>query len=77
MTVLAIVNLYEQGVSAEEIKAEHFPHVSMDKIFAALAYWQANQPEIDEWFRLDEEAHDAWIKEKEAREAARVEKHSR
>ena len=64
MTVLAVVDLYQQGVSPEEILREHFPQLTMDKVFAALAYWKANEAEIDGWFRRDEEAEAAWFRER-------------
>ena len=60
-TVLAIVDLYEQGISPAEIKSEHFPHLPLQGIFAALAYWTANPEEIDAYFRQDEIAHDEWL----------------
>jgi uncharacterized protein (DUF433 family) len=57
-SILAIVELFEMGVSPAEIKDEHFPHVPMEGIFAALAYWAANREEVDGYFREDQEAHD-------------------
>jgi uncharacterized protein (DUF433 family) len=57
-TVLTIVDLYEQGYTPAQIHDEHFPHLPLEGIFAALAYWTANREEIEEWFRLDREAHD-------------------
>lgn len=64
-TVLAIVDLYDQGYSPEGIK-EQLPALSLEGIFAALTYAAANRGEIDEWFRLDREAHDEWLAEVEA-----------
>jgi hypothetical protein len=46
------------GVSPADIKDEHFPHVPMEGVFAALAYWAANREEVDGYFREDQEAHD-------------------
>jgi uncharacterized protein (DUF433 family) len=60
-TVLAIVERYEQGSTPAEIK-EQLPHLSLEGIFAALAYWSANPDEIEEWFRLDAEAHDELVR---------------
>ena len=57
-TVLAIVERYESGLSPKEIHGQ-LPELPLDGIFAALAYAHANRPEIDEWLRLDREAHDA------------------
>ena len=42
LSILSIVELFEMGISPTEIKDEHFPHVSMEGIFAALTYWAAN-----------------------------------
>lgn len=56
-TVLAIVLLYEQGNSPAQIQSEHFPHLPLEGIFAALAYWTANKDEIAGYFREDEEAY--------------------
>ena len=57
-TVLAIAERYESGLSPQEIK-EQLPELDLDGIFAALAYAHANRAEIDEWLRLDREAHDS------------------
>ena len=56
-TVLTVVDLYEQGASPLEIQRRLYG-LPLDGIFAALAYWQANREEIEQWFRLDEEAHE-------------------
>ena len=66
LTVLPIVDLYQQGLSPAEIQ-EQYPHISLASVLAALTYWAANPDEIAEWFRLDEEAYREW----EAEEAAR------
>jgi uncharacterized protein (DUF433 family) len=71
MTVLAIVGLYEQGISAEEILKDHFDHLDLARIYAALAYWAANREEIDGYFREDAEAEAEWIAEIKA-ESARL-----
>jgi uncharacterized protein (DUF433 family) len=46
ITVNQIATLYKQGYSAEEI-AEHYQHLTMAQIYAALAYYHANQEEIE------------------------------
>lgn len=66
LTVLPIVDLYQQGFSPAEIQAQ-FSHISLASVLAALTYWAANPDEIAEWFRLDDEAYREW----EATEAAR------
>lgn len=45
ITLLQIVNLYRQGMTAEEI-AEQYPHLTLAQVYAALAYYHANQGEI-------------------------------
>jgi uncharacterized protein (DUF433 family) len=55
ITVNQIATLYKQGYSAEEIAehyqhltiAEHYQHLTMAQIYAALAYYHANQEEIE------------------------------
>jgi uncharacterized protein (DUF433 family) len=46
ITVNQIATLCKQGYSAEEI-AEHYQHLTMAQIFAALAYYHANKEEIE------------------------------
>ena len=60
-SVLAIVELYEQGFGPQTIQAEHRPDLPLEGIFAALAYWAANRAEIEGYFREDQEAHDEWF----------------
>jgi len=62
-TVLAIVDLYEQGYRPAEIKADHFPHLPLEGIFAALAYWAANAEEIESYFQDDEDSERLWLAE--------------
>ena len=38
--------LYKQGLSAEDIE-QTYDHLSIGQVFAALAYYHANQQEID------------------------------
>jgi uncharacterized protein (DUF433 family) len=45
-TVHRIAVWYRMGMSAEEI-ARELPHLSLAAIYAALAYYQANQAEIE------------------------------
>jgi uncharacterized protein (DUF433 family) len=57
-TVLAIVDLFEQGIPPTDIRRLHRPDLSLAGIFAALTYWAANPEEIEGYFREDEEVHD-------------------
>ena len=45
ITLLQIATLYRQGMNAEEI-AEQYPHLTLAQVYAALAYYHANQAEI-------------------------------
>lgn len=46
ITVNQVVVLYKQGYSAERI-ADEYPHLTMAQVYAALAYYHANQEEIE------------------------------
>ena len=50
--VRAIVELWRMGVSPEEIPS-HLPHVSLDQVFEALAYYLRNQDEITHYIELN------------------------
>jgi uncharacterized protein (DUF433 family) len=69
VTVQRIVDWYKQGMSPEEI-AHRIGHLSLAQVHAALAYYHANQEEIEadlatdkaagdraeqEWYRLRQE----------------------
>lgn len=69
MTVLAIADLYEQGMSAEQILSDCFPHLDLARIFAAITYWLANREEVEGYFAEDAEAEREWIAEIEAKSA--------
>lgn len=46
ITVLQIAILYRVGLSAEEI-VDRYPHLALAQVYAALAYYHANQQEIE------------------------------
>ena len=46
VTVQQIVTLYKLGESAEEIAA-NFPQLSLGQVYTALAYYHANQSELE------------------------------
>jgi uncharacterized protein (DUF433 family) len=46
MTVGRISTLWQQGLNAEQIQDE-YPHLKLEQIYAALAYYHANKAEID------------------------------
>lgn len=47
VTVLQLVSLYRQGLTAEQITDE-YPHLGLAGVYAALAYHHANPVELEE-----------------------------
>ena len=62
VSVNTIAIWYKKGYTAEEI-AREFERVSLAKVYAALAYYHANQDEIEASIRAEEELHDRLMKE--------------
>lgn len=62
VSVNTIVIWYKRGYSPEEI-AEQFERVSLAQVYAALAYYHANQAEIEASLQAEEETHDRLMKE--------------
>lgn len=48
ISVATITLLDRQGVSPELIAADEYPQLSLAQVYAALAYYHANRPTIDE-----------------------------
>ena len=46
MTVHQLVVCYKQGYTPEEI-ADQYPHLTLAQVYTALAYYHANQEEIE------------------------------
>lgn len=46
ITVHQTVVWYKQGFSAEEI-ADQYPHITLAQVYTALAYYHANQAEVE------------------------------
>src|SRR5271166_4188457 len=46
VTVRTVALCYKLGMSAEEIAAE-YPHLQLAQVYAALAYYHANRPEVE------------------------------
>ena len=46
VTVLQIVTLYKRGESSEEL-AQNFPQLTLSQVYTALAYYHANQAEVE------------------------------
>lgn len=66
VTVNRIVRWYKVGRSPEEI-AETFGHLNLAQVYAALAYYYANQVEIDAQIAAEEAEEQAieqnWLKQ--------------
>ena len=62
ITVQRIVTWYKGGATPEEI-AENFGYVSLAQVHAALAYYHANQEEMEAAMAADEAAGDRAEKE--------------
>ena len=62
VSVNTIVIWYKKGYNAEEIAVE-IPHLSLAQVYAALTYYHANQAEIEESLRAEEELHDRLMEE--------------
>jgi uncharacterized protein (DUF433 family) len=54
ITVNQIAVLCKEGLSAEEISKE-YPHLSLAQIYASLAYYYANQEEMEKVLQEEEE----------------------
>lgn len=57
ITVHRIATLYRQGQSAEDI-VRTYPHLKIGQVYAALAYYHANQVEIDAELAADDAEYD-------------------
>jgi uncharacterized protein (DUF433 family) len=66
VTVLQIVTLYKQGESAEEI-ASNYPQLKLSHVYAALAYYHANQADIEQELADELAEYDRLKQEHESR----------
>lgn len=57
VAVRTIAILYKQGLSPEEIAAQ-YRHLSLAHVYAALAYYQANQNDIEADIAAEQEEYD-------------------
>jgi uncharacterized protein (DUF433 family) len=69
LAVSRVAGWYHQGMSAEDIAREH-PHLRPAQIHAALAYYFANQAEVDAEIAEEGEAFDRLRHESAAASAA-------
>lgn len=58
VTLDSLVELYDQGASAEEI-ALSFESLALHEIYAALGYYLAHRPLLDEYLRMQRQARTA------------------
>ncbi len=62
VTLLSLVNAYQQGASAEEIMQD-FPTLSLSEIYTTIAYYLKHRPEVDQYLNgLREQAQQMWSK---------------
>jgi uncharacterized protein (DUF433 family) len=59
LTVRRIVGWYKTGMNPEEIALE-YPHLTLAQVHAALAYYHANQEEIEADISQEEQAAAHW-----------------
>ncbi len=64
VSVHAVVIRYKSGLTPEEI-ADQFGHLSLAQVYAALAYYHANQKEIETDLAEDEKLYDRLADEHE------------
>lgn len=71
MSVRAVAAYYKSGMAPDEI-ADNFPDIPRSHIFAALAYYFADQEPIDADLAAEEALYDQLVAEAEREKAARV-----
>lgn len=70
VSVHRVVQWYRQGLIPEEI-ADRIGHLSLAQVHAALAYYHANQTEIDAEIAADQAEADTLEREQTSRQASR------
>lgn len=70
MSVQTIAGWYKQGYSVEEI-ADQYEHLTLAQIYAALAYYHANQEEIEADLRAEETLYDQLSRKRHAQKKTR------
>ena len=59
LTIRVIAGWYKAGMTPEEIALE-YPHINLAQVHAALAYYHANQDEVEADIARDEAAAVEW-----------------
>ena len=62
VTVRTLVRWYQLGLSPEEIAAD-YPHLELAQVYAALAYYHANRPQMDAEMAAEEAESDRFEQE--------------
>jgi uncharacterized protein (DUF433 family) len=58
-----VLELHQQGLRPEKIVSAHFPSLSLEQVYATIAYYLHNQKTIDEYLKRGEEVADAYYQE--------------
>ena len=66
VSVRRVVGLYQAGLSPEEI-ADDFGHLSLAQVHAAITYYHANQEQMDNEIRAEEEEEERLFQEHQRR----------
>ena len=65
MSVQHIAVLYKQGLRPEEI-VQHYDHLKLVEVYAALTYYHANKDEIETYLAEEEALYQRLAKESQA-----------
>ena len=55
----SVVAAFHQGHSAETI-AQQYPALSLEEVYGAIAYYLANQDDVDQYLRRQDEVWKQW-----------------
>lgn len=58
-----VIELYNQGVSAEDIVKVHYPTLSLEEVYATLTYYLHNKEAVDAYNTQGEKIADAYYQE--------------
>jgi uncharacterized protein (DUF433 family) len=58
-----VLEFYNQGVSAEEIQRVHYPSLTLEEVYATLAYYLHNKEAVDAYNERGEKIADAYYQE--------------
>jgi uncharacterized protein (DUF433 family) len=58
-----VIEIYEQGVSAEEIAKVHYPSLTLEEVYATLTYYLHNREAVDAYNERGERIADAYYQD--------------